>query len=361
MNINMKNILLLMFMITSCEPNKFVQVNNANSPNSPNSSNEEHKTLSLSCEKSVDSVFTAGVGNNNNANLNFSPNSKPFVSLHGRFCAQNISEASSSTVLFIVDFSSSMKWNDELKSGSCGRLKAAIKVVNNFSISKDVKFGIIPFAYKVVKNKIVEPIPSSDFVSKLTTGNFCQYLSGTNIQDPLIKAKSEVDIQRYTYIVLITDGEPTVYNGGSKDKIALEKAIEASKNLRRMGNVVFYSLFLDVYNSTTSFDNLAAITGDRSKTFHAQNADQLEILAGKVVPVDISTDNINSTLTIGNKSKSLKITNFDKEGDKSWLFKTEPFELNGDDNKIIPHFIRTSVKNTKGDTVESKVKINFEK
>ncbi len=266
--------------------------------------------------------------------------------VQGQFCPQAPAELD---LVFLVDFSLSMyneeksRGNDQVKDGSCGRLKAASAIIDRYSETlasqnAKIKVGVVQFSADKLKTISLTPI--KDLKSQLTEDNFCGGVAGTNYKAAFEGASELLAGESGTKVLyLISDGLPTEGGGGERGNFPrhLEAAQTAADAMRgAVSNLTFNTVFLqgEVEPDDAAVDPktfLDKLTGSPDRVKIATAADDLsaEILALKSPPVDLDTTKSQAVLKAdGAADQIVAFAEFaaDPTQDQVWRFRTEQFK-----------------------------------
>ena len=290
-----------------------------------------------------------------------------WLTLDGEFCPKGFQDL---TVLFLVDFSSSMGFhprpdrgtlhpgNDPLTAGSCGRLQALQAVMDRLMLEKEenhrLQAALIPFAGAVVGPAVINPLPPGAFADELTVDNICRHLlppplpgidmHTTGVMDGLGMGPDGRDISGMTnygaafaaaaamldtlpgdkVIYFITDGRPTE---GGDDPVAAGMA--AAEDLQvRVANLTLYGLLLG-YEGYGSAPILGATVGSDDHVRIAPQAEDLTTAILDLPPVipDFSTLTLELTPAAGGVVTVPLQTLAGEAEDGVWTFTTESFRL----------------------------------
>lgn len=266
--------------------------------------------------------------------------------VQGQFCPQAPAELD---LVFLVDFSLSMynaaksRGNDQVKDGSCGRLKAAKAIIDRYSEtlkSQNAKIKVAVVQFSAEKLKTIALTPIEDLKGELTEENFCGGVAGTNYKAAFEETTALLKSENGTKVLyLISDGLPTEGGGGERGNFprhldAAEAAADAMRGA--VSNLTFNTVFLQ--GETTPDDTavdpkafLDKLTGSADRVKIADKADDLseEILALKSPPVDLDTAKSTAVLKAdGQDEKPVTFAEFaaDPTQDQIWRFRTEEFK-----------------------------------
>ncbi len=255
------------------------------------------------------------------------------IQAQGEFCPNSLAQLS---VLFVVDFSGSMRKNDPSNGASCGRLRSAQAIVSRISAKirpqDTVRSGIVVFSSG---SQITAPMqPIQGFQSLLTVDNFCGSAGATNYGASFQTAQQALaGITGPKAIYFITDGEPSFSQDQTQDQAA---GLSAAQALRAaMPDVGINAVFLNSQGSASAgFDPksyLAQITGSIDKVGVVTNADNLaeEILKFALPVANIMEQSARILLravSIGQQAE-VKIAKFERSpsNPNAYAYTTEPF------------------------------------
>lgn len=145
------------------------------------------------------------------------------VGFKGTFCE---SDPAPRDILFLLDGSLSMNWDDPTIAGSCGRLQAINAVTAKMSQEGDVRFGIAIFAPSFVASSrgffASRDELYSDILSNTGKSNIldviCSGKLGTDYNDGLAAAQSIINSaarqEADVTIVFVSDGKPLFEQNG---------------------------------------------------------------------------------------------------------------------------------------------------
>lgn len=368
--------------------------------------NQTLRTLSLSCAETLSTEKTIGPGNG--ADLQVAEDSELLLKIKGRFCREDSS--SDVTVLFIIDYSSSMGRHmafdkefsgsdprqDKNGNTSCGRLDAARAVVKNFTDSSGIKLGVLPFASKTYKPNQLDPIKLDEFSEQFLEGqkgleSFCSnifqdalndegisdlvpgeinsggYKGSTNYEDAFKSAyRLLLRVEGRKVIYFITDGLPTTSNFNGDPKRAAKAAAD---RLQGLDNLTLYSFILDAEDPSEKvegYETLVDIVGSSNRVKRVKDAHELSVEAGKVEELEFNSNSIEANLTIDSLDvqKTLSIEKFSKDTRGVWIFETEEFLLQNQAQaqvrRKIPHIIEVKATSTDGAQHKGNIQIIYE-
>jgi hypothetical protein len=345
------------------------------------------------------------------------------VTLVGEFCGVSPSAAPSKlNVLFIIDWSGSMRDNDPDILGTCGRLQAAQTIVqklqSQFQQGDGILIGVQPFGATAQQG--IAPVALSQFSAALTDQVFCRDDAGDTNYDSAFRAATQtlqgLNNGGANVVYFITDGVPDTSGDGQTNAFAnpnntnggfntgfingfgtstdtstttggvlspeaqqLQQAyaqgLASAQALRAVPNTTLNALILTdttgQNNNVPGFtppapnDYLTQIAGDASHAKVAANASdlaaqiqQFQTPQGLVLNADSGSGNLN-TATLG--TQVIKLASVSQEPGKQgvWQFTTEPFKLLGAGTSATENDVTISIKGGDGKTYTATAVINF--
>lgn len=279
-------------------------------------------------------------------------------------------------VMFLVDHSGSMKNNDPLVDGSCGRLAAANtlleKIKSQMAESDEVDVAAVTFGSQAKPASGF--VPLDDFAqSHVNAEVFCGALDQTNYQSALRVAsdlvKGLADNETPVAAYLLSDGLPSQGTEQSaEDYIATEQAASsAAKSFRELGNVTLNAIYLQTTQpaGTTSAESyLAEMTGGPDKVKIVSSAQELSASVTKFELPAPKTDLTSATATVTGKGKprsvTLKSVEPDPTNPNKILVTTERFKLTeADEEEASRYFIKLKVDIDDGTIQQTTIVINI--
>ncbi len=267
------------------------------------------------------------------------------------------------TVLFLIDWSGSMQTMDPKVGDSCGRLQAAKAITNYIKNSADpqtvVQEGMIPFSTAVDLSGIIPLADVDTFAQSLQADKFCRAAGATNYHAPLQQARYMLQgVQGRVVIYFITDGAPNVKLDGTfsfdNDPQVVENAIDAGRQLKDVTPGVTLNSILLGAQAATAQSTMTNVTGDPTRVKLVSNATDLAGSILKFEPPTLVPTSATATLTSGGVSKTVAIAeiNPDPNNPGNWIYKTEPFSLDGVDGTL-----EVEVKDSDGGSSKSTAKV----
>lgn len=190
-------------------------------------------------------------------------------------------------LMFLVDLSGSMKDNDPMVGGSCGRLDGARALVERIqSVKRDtdvVEVAAVTFGSEA--RPASDFIPLDDFVkTKMNADIFCDAVDQTNYSGALEVAADLIqtsgDTETPVVAYLLSDGLPSLGTERSQeDFVNTERsAIDSARVLLGLGNVSLNAVYLQsasVAGTTSPEAYLGDLTGSPDKVKIVSNAEDL--------------------------------------------------------------------------------------
>ena len=304
----------------------------------------------------------------------FSGKKATTLRVSGEFCLGG-GEEGALTVLFIVDFSTSMigstlsttvPANDPTTAASCGRLNAAAAVVNELIKQNPgnaaIKVGVVGFS-----NDASVRIPlgaAADVQKQFNEKTLCGAdgaAAATNYQAGFEVAQQTLTgVTGPVAIYLISDGKPTKSRTGDPETAGTTaaQAVKAS-NPELVINAVFLG-----YNGTDATNPqglLQTITGSPDRVKLVANAsDVVEKIKDLKLPTTLKKANTAALWTVvGKDDKTLNVTSFKKTKKGRYLYVTDIFTPVGTKGEAVVNTVSISVKTANGDTLKSTTEIAF--
>jgi uncharacterized protein YegL len=313
---------------------------------------------------------------------------KTYVTLTGEFCGLKATDevAKPVTILFVVDISGSMRTNDPLVQGSCGRFAAfqalSAQLLEQAKVADQVKAGVVVFGDTA---RVARPVGSLEDISKLNNRDvLCSTLGGATNYEAAFQTSEQTlkDIEGEKVVYFLSDGLPTVSAGSPSSAFNTNpaKAVRdsadagsaAAKNLQAnvtemAMNAIFLKTGDDALNQIDGLEDfdpgtyLGEIVGSPERVKVVANA---EDLAKEIVKFDPPTfkqfeeKSVAAAVTASAGERTLKIVKFEKSGD-SWIFATEPFQLFGVNGSVTQNKVRVTVSTSDGEKRQADVVIDF--
>lgn len=321
--------------------------------------------------------------------------SRMVTTVEGRFCPQ--SNQARTKILFLVDFSGSMGKHDPLPDsgvaptgsdpqidGSCGRLKAAEKILSQLETHQNVKAAMIPFAGGIITDKIIYMEDLQSFKTKVNAKNFCQYVV-EDIEkfglDPMNPGGIQAQVRGLTNyraafqaartmlngvygqknIYFISDGEPTT--GGVSPTItsSAEAGIIAGKSLRdEVDNLILNGLLLGQVPEGRNV--LEQVAGSPERVKFAEAANELPAIIENLPAPTMENGSAQASLIVepyGVKDLGLEYFGKDTARPGKWAWKTQPFILVGTKGKMVENTVVVEATGKNGETFKSNVVIRY--
>lgn len=306
------------------------------------------------------------------------------VKLEGEFCGIPTGTSTGNlTVLFLLDFSGSMRDNDPLVAGRCGRLDASEAIVAKLEADLqdgvELKIGMLPFGSSALP--IIATQPLASFKAAMTAATVCRNDGReTNYEAAFVGAtKALKDVQGTKVVYFVSDGLPTVsgtglFGGiGATDAQVLDAGRKAAAALRAIPDLTLNTIFLGniagIPGGDTTFNPqtyLEDITGNKDHVRLATNAADL---AAEIVKFDtpeaVSLDaaSVNGTVTasaFGKNDIKLESLKQDPSREGVWIFVTKPFTLFANKAKPVTNDVTFTVKGGDGKDYKATATITFE-
>jgi uncharacterized protein YegL len=264
------------------------------------------------------------------------------VTVEGELCPRAFGKLS---VLFVVDFSGSMKDSDPrsaLQLFSCGRAAAATRILDQLKkdmrSGDDVEVGFVSFGDDAKVESALRPIKSFS----ANTFNFCGAANGaTNYKRAFEVAQGEIASAGGDKVVyFISDGLPTLGGNGpgdENDASGVHKAagLQAAQALiAAVPGVTLNAVFLgDGSGANASAQAyLGQITGDAARVKVAADASKLadSIVALSVPKIELNASGVTAELrSAGYPNAPVSLASFVADPAKpgAWRFKTAPFSV----------------------------------
>ncbi len=310
------------------------------------------------------------------------------VRLEGEFCGLGSdAKAGKLTVLFVLDYSGSMKFNDPSDAGTCGRLKAGQAILQKLEAAAatgdaDVQVGIQAFSSRSIPG--IAPTSLAAFKANLTNDIFCSNDGGETNYEAAFKAAETLltPVDGTKVIYFISDGLPTqagtgLFPAGNDDQQAVYDAGQAAaESLRKnVKDLSFDAIFLGTSTDPGNDPGvptvdpqtyLEQIAGDKEHVRVVTSADDL---AAKIVTFatptassSLDTDSVTGTLEAASfDGKTIKLDSLTQVAgrDGVWSFVTESFELLGSADKATNNIVTLSIKGADGKAHTAVAEIKF--
>lgn len=319
------------------------------------------------------------------------------TTVSGRFCPK--STEGKTTVLFVVDYSGSMgrhilgpnskadpNGNDPQVNGSCGRLRAAEKIIASLDGYTNVRLGMVPFAGGIVTNKVIYLEDMASFRDKVTAQNFCQYVVDTPQRfglDPQNPGGIQSDVGGLTNygaafratqtmlenvygkktVYFISDGEPTTTgNGNFSIPEGTAAGIAAGQSLRNTVNNLTLNALLLGDIGPQGKQVLIDVAGSPDRVRQSEDADQLATQVDNLPETEIDESTALATLfadPYGTHNLGFETFNRDPQAPQEWVWKTSPFVLLGIKGQVVDNIVTVEAKGLNGETFQSKITIQY--
>lgn len=322
------------------------------------------------------------IGDQSNSSLttDFSGPINSTIRLEGEFCKLNATpgQGSDLSVIFVLDFSGSMRTNDP-SPDSCGRLQAAQAIATRLEQKTPVgaqaslKFGMVGFD-SVAAPKI-QITTLAAFKAQLTAQNFCGFTTGgaTNYADAFKQTQSFLSAAQGTKVVyFISDGMPTMGSSGIGGDPHGEGQSAAEALRSSIASLTLNAIFLGASTTDPLSDPsqdpktyLEKITGSADRvrlvTNADQVADQITTFVDPVVPTLETTSALGQLVSGTGASKAVSVKSLIPSTTKPgiWQFVTEPFPLYATPGTVTNNVVTLSVKASDGSQKQSIVTIRF--
>ena len=308
------------------------------------------------------------------------------VRLSGEWCPK-IEQKSAATVLFVIDRSGSMTGgggeapNDPTQGSSCGRLKAAEKIMEKLNNAKNAKIraGVVTFSNGAVTRAPVGSLSSVE--DSINETIFCGADTGlvakTNYQAAFDEAAKNLSGEDGSKIVIfISDGSPTLFTGGNVGAPITsevraeseEKGLSAAEKLRGIDGVTLFALFLG-YKGTgdgTAADPkgyLEKVAGGPDNVRLTKDADGLVDAAANLgLPLDqIKISGAKGTLVnlTGEKSVAVEKVERHPKEEGRFIWYTEPFIFAGTPNKGELNTLTVTASASSGEKLKTVSEVTF--
>lgn len=310
------------------------------------------------------------------------------VRLEGEFCGLGSAAKNGDlTVAFVLDYSGSMRENDPLVLGSCGRLKAGEAILSKLKSApelKDANVKVALQAFGTTGIRGIDPIALDQFEANLTAERFCRDDGEqTNYEAAFKNAETLLStIEGNKVVYFITDGTPTVKGLSAIDALFSQpdpqEVVDAGRaaaeslrnNVKDMTlNVVFVGN-IDVANNIEipGFDPeayLAEIAGNKDNVRVVNSA---EDLAAKIVTFEtptaaaFSTDSVEGRLEATDfDGKSIALESLEPVEGRAgvYTFVTESFELYGNAEEATQNVLTLTIKGADGKVHTATAEIKF--
>jgi hypothetical protein len=308
------------------------------------------------------------------------------VRMSGEWCPK-VDGKSEATVLFVIDRSGSMTGgggegpNDPTSGGSCGRLKAAEKIMEKLKNAKNAKVraGVVTFSNGAATRVPVGSLNSVE--ASVNESVFCGSDPGlvakTNYQAAFDESVKSLQGESGSKIVIfISDGSPTLYTGGNLGGAITnevraqseEKGLASAEKLRGIDGVTLFALFLG-YKGTgdgTAADPkgyLEKVAGGPDNVRLTKDAEGLVDAAANLgLPLDqIKISNAKGLLSNATGETKVAIEKIERhpkeEGRFIWY--TEPFSFVGTPNKGEVNTLTVSASASSGEKLKTVSEITF--
>lgn len=292
------------------------------------------------------------------------------IVVEGDFCPDADLRIEEKTVLFLVDFSGSMRVNDPLVNESCKRYEALQSAIQKIAASPNadrfIKVGVVGF--ETDSKKIVNLSIPSNVSNQITARNLCVYGGSTNYQDAFNQSYDMIrGLPGTKDIYFISDGLPTVSSfdsvakqrvendeyrissveienlGFQKDApgtLAAENGLSAARYLReQVSGTNIIAFFLKGEDNNTSIgapvDNptkyLAAITGNPLNVKLVERASELVTEISDFANVPVESLNVEKPILFvdygGDLKDRIQTSSFEKLGERKFAYRSVPFKL----------------------------------
>lgn len=307
------------------------------------------------------------------------------VRMSGEWCPK-VEGESKATVLFVIDRSGSMTGsnegpNDPTKNGSCGRLKAAQKIMEKLNNAQNTKVraGVVTFSNSASTRV---PLGSLQNVEEsIVPEVFCgsdpgQYVL-TNYEAAFKTATNQLKGEKGSKIVIfISDGSPTLYDGlsavrtisGDLRQQSEAKGLEAAESLRQIDGVSLFALFLGYKASGagTASDPkgyLEKVAGGPDQVRLTKDAEELVEAAGNLaLPLDqIQITESKGILTNLKGQKDIAIEKVERHPTEPgrFIWYTEPFSFAGNLNEGVLNTLTVTAKSSTGVNLKTTSPVTF--
>lgn len=279
-------------------------------------------------------------------------------------------------LMFLVDLSGSMKDNDPMVNGSCGRLDGARALVERIqSVKKEtdiVEVAAVTFGSEA--RPASDFVPLEDFVkSKMSADIFCAAVDQTNYSGALDVAADLVqtsgDTETPVVAYLLSDGLPSLGTERSpEDYVNTERlALESAKGFLGLGNVSLNAVYLQstsVAGATLPEAYLAELTGSPDRVKIVSNAEDLgaSITTFELPAAKTNAASASATITGAGDARRipLKSVQEDPKDPNKIVVTTKRFKLTEDGKDLTSRYtIKLKVGANDGSVQETTVVINF--
>lgn len=296
------------------------------------------------------------------------------VIVEGELCPRAFGKL---TVMFVVDFSGSMKDSDPrggIFSGwSCGRSAAAQAILSKLKADMrsgdDVRVGFISFG--TAARVQTAPRPIANFAA--TTFNFCgDDAEATNYEAAFQLTEQTLSATDGNKIVyFISDGTPTASSAGQADNddaqgLHKNAGLTAATSLKtKINNLTLGAIFLNKGGANSGAQNyLTQITGDPSRVRLATDARDLaqDIIQLSIPKFQVRSDTVSALLSAtGFPDTPVKIDAFTQNPAKPqvWKFRTAEFRLLHAPNTATMNKFTVKVLDDRGTAHEEALQINY--
>lgn len=288
------------------------------------------------------------------------------VQVEGELCPRAFGKL---TVVFVVDFSGSMKTADPrsiLSLFSCGRAKAATAILDRLKkdarSGDDVQVSFVSFGNSAKIESAPKPLKQFG----ANTFNFCGYENeNTNYKAAFDKTVEALNtIQGNKVVYFISDGMPTIGGTGQPSETDAEgthkaAGLTAANALRAsVPNMTLNAIYLDTGSGGAAAQTyLGQVTADPNRVKIAKDAAGLadKIVELSIPKIELKAGSLTAELTApGYPNATLKVLDFKKDPAKpsSWIFKTDVFKLNAKPGQTVDNTLTLKALDDKGATHE---------
>lgn len=279
-------------------------------------------------------------------------------------------------LMFLVDQSGSMKDNDPMVNGSCGRLEGARSLVERIQSVKKatdvVEVAAVTFGSEA--RPASDFIPLDDFVkSKMNADIFCDAVDQTNYSGALEVAADLIqtsgDTETPVVAYLLSDGMPSLGTERSQEDFAKTErlAIDSSRVLLGLGNVSLNAVYLQsaAATGTTSPEAyLAELTGSVDKVKIVSNAEDLgaSIATFELPAAKTNAASASATITGTGDARRIPVKSVkdDPKDPNKIVVTTERFKLSEDEGGSTPRYtIKLKVGANDGSVQQTTIVINL--
>lgn len=365
------------FMLVGCNNTSFKSGSKKEAGDAVPVHKSAAKNIKIPCENGTSKIKTT-----------LSGSTKTSVIVDGEFCGIPANSVEGKlTAFFVLDFSGSMRINDPIISGSCGRLKAAEAIVAKLEDSiidgVELSAGFLQFDSRALP--AVKPVALDSFKSHLTEARFCGDSGGaTNYEAALAATKDALkNVDGNKVVYFISDGMPTqagtsplsgLFGGGDAQSIydAGQKAAESLRS--EVSNLTLNAVYLGYVEGAQGNDvtvespeaYLEKITGSKDNVKMATNADALasEIVKFETPNIaELDTNSVKGEVAAsGFSSKSFTVSNLKKDDgrDGVWTFATDSIDLFATAGKAVENTIKISIKGSDGKVYEAVAQVTVD-